>query len=372
MAVYLDYNATTPLRQQAADAMSAWMTGPGNPSSVHRFGRTARSALEGARAQVARAIGADPATLIFTSGATEANLMALTRCGRSRVLISALEHDSVRAAAPDAEIIPATPEGIIDLGALERLLTQGEGAETLVSVMMVNNELGTIQPVAEAVHIARQAGALIHCDAAQALGKIPVDMAALGVDLLTLSAHKCGGPAGVGAMIHHPACPPQPLIVGGGQERRLRAGTENLIGILGFGAAAEAAVVEIEQFQALSGWRDRIEAAVRAAGGEALATGGPRVANTTALVLPGMSAETQVIRLDIAGFAVSAGSACSSGKVQASPVVRALGRSEADAGSTIRVSLGWQTRETEVDGFIEAWTAMARRQKLLADALPLT
>lgn len=361
--VYLDYNATAPVRPEAARAAADALSACGNPSSVHGYGRAARKRVEDARERIAALVNAPPAEIIFTSGGTEANMLALRGAGRPRILVSAIEHDSVLAAAPQATPIPVTPDGVVDLAALEGLLDAGE-APALVSVMLANNETGVIQPVADAAALSHQRGALVHCDAVQAAGKIPVDFAALGVDLLSISGHKLGGPQGVGALVAAQAVDLASLMVGGGQERSRRAGTENVSGIAGFGAAAAAAARDLGSYGKLAGLRDRLEAQAKArvptvrVHGEAAA----RLPNTSCLGLDGVPSETQVMALDLAGVAISAGSACSSGKVRPSHVLRAMGADDAVAASAVRVSLGWGTAEADVDAFLDAWADLYARK----------
>lgn len=362
--VYLDHNASAPLKPAVKAAMLQAMEIVGNPSSVHAHGRAARRAVEEARAAVAALVGAKPAQILFTGSGTEANNLALRGFPGRRILVSAIEHDSVLAAVPDALRIPVTRDGAADLGALDRLLADGTGP-ALVSLMLANNETGVIQPVAEAARLAHARGALLHCDAVQAAGRLPVELGALGADLLTLSAHKLGGPSGVGALLVAEGLEPAALIRGGGQERRRRAGTENLLGIVGFGAAARAARDELPLAGDLAALRDRLEREALAAAPQARVMGSAlaRVANTSCLVLPGLSGETQVMALDLAGVAVSAGSACSSGKVKPSHVLSAMGEDASTASSAIRVSLGWDSDAAAVDRFLDAWTAMARRAR---------
>lgn len=359
---YLDHNATTRVRPVARDAVAAALAECGNPSSVHRAGRAARRLLAESRAAVARSIGLPAGgEIVFTSGGTEANALALSGLAR-RVLRSSIEHDSVRAAVPDAIVIPVRHDGAADIDALERLLA-ATPAPALVSVMAANNETGVKQPVAEIVRIAHAAGALVHCDAVQAIGKIPFDMAALGLDLATVSAHKLGGPQGVAALAVAPGVVLLPRLTGGGQEKGLRAGTENLPGIAGFAAAIVEAVAELDDFAALAILRDRMEAALLAAEARAVVAGhaAPRLANTSCIALPGLPAETQVMALDLAGIGVSAGSACSSGKVRPSHVLEAMGYPPEIARAAIRISLGRDTTAAEIDQFITAWTALAAR-----------
>ena len=364
---YLDWNATAPLRPEAAAAMSEALGRWGNPSSVHRRGRTARQIIERARETVAGLLGdVDPSGVIFVSGGTEANHLALLGAGRERVLVSAIEHDLVRHAVPAAETIPVGPDGVVALDALDRLL----GADlrlALVSVMYANNETGVIQPVAEIAAIARRHGALFHCDAVQAAGKVALEIGAIGADLVTLSAHKIGGPPGVGALVVTGGVDVAPLLRGGGQEHRRRAGTENLPGIVGFAAAAAAADVAV--YDTVAALRDglELEIAAIAPDAEVLGAAANRLPNTSAIAMPGVAAETQVVALDLDGVMVSAGAACSSGKVGPSHVLAAMRVDPEIAASTIRVSLGWNSSEAEIDHFLRAWTALYRRCRGLAE-----
>lgn len=343
--LYLDYNATTPLSEAARAAMMAAYDLTGNPSSVHRTGRAARYAVERARAEIAALIGLPGAgEVIFTSGGTEANHLALLGAGFARVLVSALEHESVLAACPSATLIPVDQNGRVDLAALDRLLA-ADPTPGLVSVMAANNETGVIQPMAEIAALAHRHGALVHCDAAQAMGKIPMNMAALGVDFMTLVAHKVGGPAGVGALAIGVSRAPLPQMRGGGQERGWRAGTENRAGIMGFAAALAGAVTDLGAFAGLAPVRDGLEAAVMAAvpAVQVMGYGAARVPNTSCLALPGVEAALQVMAFDLAGIGVSAGSACSSGKVRPSHVLAACGYGPAVSGAAIRISFGLAT-----------------------------
>jgi cysteine desulfurase len=372
---YLDWNATALLRPEARAAMLAAMDVFGNPSSIHAEGRAARGLIETARRQVAALVGAEPRNVTFTSGGTEANGLALQpaletggdKAARERLLISAVEHPSVRCGgsfpARAVAEVPVTADGIVDLGALERVLAAA--GRPLVSLMLANNETGVIQPVAAAAELVHRAGGLLHVDAIQAAGKIPCDINALGADFLVLSGHKLGAPKGVGALVRrsddlHVA---DPMIKGGGQERGLRGGTENVLGIVGFGAAAPAAAAGLEAERIrIAALRDRLEARLKAISADAVIFGAgvARLPNTTAFAVPGVKAETALIALDLDGVAVSSGSACSSGKVAASPVLAAMGVEPALARGAIRVSLGFSTADEEVDCFLDAWKKLVQ------------
>jgi cysteine desulfurase len=360
--IYLDYNATAPVRPDAARAAADAMAEVGNASSVHRFGRDARRRVEHAREQVAELVGARPPQVVFTAGGTEANNLAVQAHAGRQVLVSAVEHDSVLRTLPDAEVVPVDGEGRVDPDALRDMLAAGP-APALVSVMLANNETGVIQPVSEIAALCREHGVRVHCDAVQAAGKIPVDVGALGVDLLTLSAHKLGGPQGAGALVVTDDRPVLPHMRGGGQERGYRAGTENVPAIAGFGVAAAMALAERDHMRALGDWRDRLEREARASASDLVVHGGgaPRLPNTTCLGLPGVAAETQLMKLDLAGIAVSSGSACSSGKVHDSHVLTAMGAAE--PGTAIRVSMGWATRAAEIDRFLAVWSRLAAKRR---------
>ncbi|HKX10565.1 MAG TPA: cysteine desulfurase family protein, partial [Stellaceae bacterium] len=319
------------------------------------------------RAQVASLVGAAPSEVVFTSGGTEANHLALRGVTDRRILISAIEHDSVRAAAPEATVIPVTSEGVVDLRELEAMLA-ADARPALVSIMLANNETGAIQPIAEIAAIARAHGALLHCDAIQGAGKIPVTMRALGADLMSISAHKLGGPQGVGALVVREGVTLGALQRGGGQERGRRAGTENLPGIVGLGAAAEVAAREGLPSAAIAELRDAAQAALTSVAPEArvFAKDAPRLPNTLCIGMPGVAASTQVMALDLAGVMVSAGAACSSGKVRRSHVLAAMGATPEDAESAIRVSLGWSTTAADIERLIDAWTALYRRTRSAA------
>lgn len=358
---YLDANATERLRPEARRAVLAALDVTGNPSSVHAAGRAAHRLLEESRETIATAFGAKPADVVLLSGATEADALAVAALGAGRRLIlGATEHDAVRAAAPGATELPVDREGVADLDALRRLLAEGPPA--LVCLMAANNETGTLQPVAEAAQICHAAGARLHVDAVQVAGRVPLDFAALGATSMALSGHKLGGPAGAGALLLDPAVSPglPPLIRGGGQERGRRGGTPPLPAIAGFAAATRAALAELPVIGRLAALRDAAEAGAVEAGAVVLGAGVARIANTTCLALPGVAAQTQVIALDLAGVQVSAGAACSSGKVAESHVLRAMGAG-ALAGEAIRVSLPWDATEVDVAAFLRAWREMVRR-----------
>lgn len=357
---YLDHNATTPMKPAVCDLVQKIQSFPGNASSVHKAGRTARRLMEDSRQTLIEALNAGTRdVLVFTSGATEANNMLLAGSGMERVIVSAIEHPSVLHAS--AEKIPVLANGVIDLAALDNML-EGNTRQTLVSVMMVNNETGVIQPIEEVVAIAGKRGALVHTDAVQAFGRLPLDIQKLGVDFLTLSSHKIGGPQGAGCLVIANCAVVAPLFHGGNQEKNLRAGTENLAGIAGFAKAAE--IADINEYRKLGALRDRIETALSAtAPVRIFGKDAPRVANTTMFALPGAPSETQLIALDLAGICVSNGSACASGTVKASHVLKAMGVPESEAETSLRVSLGWNTTEKDVDYFIATWTEMQTRIK---------
>jgi cysteine desulfurase len=372
--IYLDHNATTPLRPEVRDAMVAALALEGNPSSVHAEGRAARAAIEAAREKVASLVGAKPDAVIFTSGGTEANALALASLASvqgARLYLTAIEHPSVLAGGrfPPTAIsqIPVTAEGVVDLEVLATELAKPhfQGTRVFVSVMAANNETGALQPVAEVAAIVHEAGGLFHSDAVQAAGKVPLDFAALGADLLTLSAHKLGGPTGVGALVLRQGIEIDPLLKGGGQERRRRAGTENVAGIVGFGVAAELAAAGLSKASEIAKLRDELEARELAIAPEAVVFSAsvPRLPNTSAIAVPGTKAETLVIGLDLAGIAVSSGSACSSGKVEASHVLRAMGVAPELTQGAIRVSLGPDSEGADVEKFIAAWSELITRLK---------
>ena len=379
--VYLDWNASAPLRAEARDVLAAALELTGNPSSVHGEGRAARGLVEQAREQVAALVGADPRNVIFTSGGTEANALALTpsievgsdRRLFDRLLVSAIEHPSVLAGgrfpAAAVERVQVDANGAIDLVALEQRLAElgAAGSRALVSVMAANNETGVIQPIAQVAEIAHRHGAVRHVDAVQAAGRMPLDINALGADLLTLSAHKIGGAKGAGALVKRDEALhfADPLIRGGGQERGARAGTENVAAIAAFGAAAAAVKAtlsaDIPQMAAL---RERLEGGIRALTPDAVIFGAAseRLPNTTLVVaMSGGKAETLVIGFDLEGIAVSSGSACSSGKVAPSHVLAAMRVPSELARGAIRISTGPATTEAEIGRFLEVWKKLVQR-----------
>ena len=365
--VYLDWNATTPLRSEARAAMVAAYDLVGNPSSVHAEGREARRLVEEARSTLASAVGALPRNVVFTSAGTEANALALSPGLRGpsggpveRLLVSAVEHASVLAGGrfPAAKVghIRVTRAGVVDRDHLKALLK--DGPPTLVSIMAANNETGALQPVAEAARIVHDAGGLLHVDAIQALGKIAFNINAVGADLATFSAHKIGGPKGIGALVvAEGVSGVEPLLRGGGQELNRRAGTENVAGIAGFGAAVRAALQALpEDAKQMATLRDRLENGIRAiAGATIFSDNTERLPNTILFTAPGLKAETAVIGFDLEGIAVSSGSACSSGKVQSSHVLSAMGFDPAVAQGAVRLSLGWSTEPDDINRALEAW-----------------
>lgn len=375
MRTYLDHNASSPVRDDVREVMAEALALPGNPSSVHAEGRRVRALIEEAREKVAALAGADPRRVIFTSGGTEANVTALSpgnvseeSPGNVVCFVGAHEHPSVlaggRFAAEKIQKVGVTRDGVIDLNDLERQVRvhRENGSDTpfMVSLMQANNETGAVQPVAEAAALVRENGGVLHCDAVQAAGKVPVDISALGAHMLSMSAHKIGGPQGVGALVlrEEMSSLRDVLITGGGQELRARSGTENLAGIVGFGRAAERAARDLSRVGEIAAMRDDIEQAIRAHAPEAIifADKVGRLPNTINFSVPGMKSETLVIALDLAGVAVSAGSSCSSGKVERSHVLDAMGVAEDVSAGAIRVSLGWNTTGDDATAFIAAWS----------------
>lgn len=361
--VYLDYNATAPVHPRVIEAVSACLAETGNPSSVHAAGRRARSLMETAREIVARTVNCLPRQVVWTSGGTEANALVLRGAPAAHVFVSSVEHDSVLANAPGATRLPVDANGVIDLDALSAQLAAVEGRK-LVSVMLANNETGVIQPIAGVAERCRAGGAWLHVDAVQALGRVPVDVQALGADFLTISAHKVGGMKGTGALIAaNDLVELTPLLRGGGQELGRRAGTENLPGIVSFGAALEALAALGDWQERVRQLRDRMEAALLAQGAIINGREAARIPTTSSVRMPGVPAETQVMAFDLAGIAVSAGSACSSGKVKTSHVLAAMGQDADAAGQSIRVSLGWGTTDHDIDQFLDVWQRLWSRRR---------
>ena len=357
---YLDYNATAPVRPEVADAIRASLGRVGNASSVHRAGRLARAALDEARDYIASLVNVPSGGIIFTSGGTEANNLALKGVGSHRLMISAIEHGSVLATAlvadPETLILPVDGNGLLDLTELEAALDR-ESKPALVSIMLANNETGVIEPVARAAEIAHRHDALVHCDAIQAVGKVPVDFQELGIDLMSLSAHKIGGPQGVGVLIVQDEISLAAQIIGGGQERGRRSGTENIPGIVGLGVAAQLALKNISDYARIETLRDQMEQRLLEIDRnvEVFSADVERLPNTSCLTMPGVPNEIQVMALDLAGIEVSAGAACSSGKVSPSHVLEAMGVPVESAETAIRVSLGEDTRQEDIDRLITAW-----------------
>lgn len=382
--LYLDWNATAPLHPAVREAMMRAMDIQGNPNSVHGEGRAARAAVEAARRQVASLTGAEPAHVVFTSGATEAANMVLTpefRMGRtpltvSHLYISAVEHPAVREggrfAGDRISEIPVTPDGTVDLAALEAMLSAHDKTVGLpmVAIMLANNETGILQPVGEAAKIVQAAGGLFVVDAVQAAGRVPLDINEIGADFLIVSSHKIGGPKGVGALVSRgEVLMPKPLIHGGGQEKGHRSGTENTLAIIGFGAAAAAALDQFDaRNAAIEVLRSRLEDGMRLAAPDVIihGEGGARVPNTCFFTLPGLKSETGQIAFDLEGVAISAGSACSSGKVGESHVLVAMG-CDPKLGA-LRISLGPTTTEADIDQAIAAFARIAGRRKLAGAA----
>ncbi len=366
---YLDHNATSPLRPEAREAMLAALDQGGNASSIHAEGRAARQVIEAAREQMAAALGCLPQMVTFTSGGTEANNIAIKGAPVARIIVSAVEHPAVMAAAEatgkPVQVVPVHANGVIDLDALQAALTDGEG-RALISVMLANNETGVLQPITEVSRVAAGHDALIHCDAVQALGKMPVRFAMLGADLVSFAAHKLGGPQGVGALLVRDGLALEALTHGGGQELRRRPGTENMAGIAGFGAAVAAAQNESH----IKDLRDAFEAELQGFAPKTVVFGSraQRLPNTCCFAIPGITAELALMSLDLDGVAVSSGSACSSGKVTGSHVLKAMGADDDLAACAMRVSLGWNTTQKDIEHAIDALRRIVDRHKNSAAA----
>ncbi|MFP4313648.1 MAG: cysteine desulfurase family protein [Alphaproteobacteria bacterium] len=387
---YLDYNASAPMRPQVITHMSDIMQAPHNASAVHQFGRDGKRLIDTARRQIASITGADENNVIFNSGATEGNNTVLKHfAAKGRVLVSDMDHPSVLDVIPEAEKIPSLKSGLVNLAALEEMLKDGK--TELVSVMLVNNETGIIQPIAEISKLAQRHGAFVHCDCTQALGRLALAINALGIHFMTCASHKIGGPQGVGALILGLCGETPVLLEGGGQEKRARSGTENVAGIAGFGLAAELAQKHMDDYQKLAQLRDYLENEMlkihqlssRAKSrdlrpesedsstslrygrnDEGLKFYGQdleRVPNTSMFSIPGTSSETMLMAFDLEGIALSNGSACSSGSVKASHVLKAMGASDEDASSALRVSLGWDSTQEDINAFLRAFEKIVNR-----------
>ena len=370
--VYLDYNASGLVRPEVQDVMARALADNGNPSAVHAAGRRARARIETARAQVAELVGADPAAVVFSSGGTESNAQAIVSAiaaGCERLIVSATEHPCVAEAATASgkpvKMLPVDARGVVDLNKLRQLL--GQPGRAVVAIHHANNESGVIQPIAEAARLVRSAGGWLHVDAIQSAGKIPVDIRVLKADSLTLSAHKLGGPQGVGALVMGEGREAVRILHGAGQERGLRAGTENVPGIAGFGASAVCAARDLPTAQAHAAWRDAAEAAVKAAGATIIGEGAERLPNTLFMAVPDWESPQQLITLDLMGLMVSAGSACSSGKTKPSRAIVATGRIDMATGG-IRISGGWGTVEDDWKRFAAAWVEAYAKQRARAAA----
>ena len=354
---YLDYNATAPLRPSVRDAMANALSTAANPSSIHREGVAARRVVTTARAKLAAVLNIPAHAVVFTSGGTEANNTVLGSFSDVAVFISAIEHDSVRNATVNPVILPVDTQGRLKLDVLEAQLAASTDARKLVSVMLANNETGVLQDIPAIAKICHAHGADLHTDATQAFGKLPLDMMTLGADYLTLCGHKVGAPVGVGAIVGLGLNRLQPLLRGGAQEQRLRAGTENVLAIAGLAALLDEYDACVRDYENTAIWQTQLEDALP----EAVVYSGdaPRLYNTLCLGMPGVAAETQLLAFDLDGIAVSAGSACSSGKVTASPVLTAMGAAE--PAQAIRVSTGWNTTENDITHFIKAWRRLYQR-----------
>lgn len=369
--IYLDYNASTPMRPESRkaflDTIDVHESVALNASSVHYFGREAAKIIESARHRVAALVNTPASQVIFNSGATESNNTVLRyfkdNYPDEAVLVSAIEHPSVLQAIKEPEILPVTSDGLIDLQKLEERLKKGPKV-SLVSIMLVNNETGSILNVSDTSQIIHNHGIFLHCDATQAAGKLPLDITSLGADFLSLSAHKIGGPQGVGALALGSCGTTPTLLHGGGQEKSARAGTQNTAGIAAFGGAALTAQTSLTTEQKrLSALRDSMEKKLMEATPSLIIHGlkTPRVSNTSFFSLPGTSSEAMMMALDLEGIAVSNGSACSSGRVKASHVLTAMGESAEISSSALRVSIGWATTQDEIDTFLNAWETLSRR-----------
>ncbi len=355
--IYLDHNASSPLCPQAKEKMLEALEVGANPSSVHKLGRLAHEKIDLARRTLASFVDSHSDDIIFTSGGTESNNMALQSPLWETVLISATEHESVYKALPNPQIISVLKNGLLDLGALERALQKVLNPEkTLLSIHWANNETGVIQPIEEIARLAQAYKVKLHVDAVQVLGKIPFSFKESGIHMLSLSAHKVGGPQGVGALVVNKTLSLTPLLKGGGQEKFRRAGTENVAGIVGFGEALTHVNFGLQD--KLKTWHSRLEKTLKKQGGEIFGETAPRLSNTTCVSMPSVPNHTQLINFDLAGIAVSAGAACSSGKITASRVIQQMGYSKEEAETSIRISSGWNTREEDLILCEQSWKAI--------------
>jgi cysteine desulfurase len=365
--VYLDYNASALVRPEVQDVMARALADNGNPSAVHAAGRRARARVETARAQVADLVGADPTAVVFSSGGTESNAQAILSAlaaGCERLIVGATEHPCVAEAAAASgrpiEVLPVDADGVVDLVWLKEALSRPGRA--VVAIHHANNESGVIQPIPEAARLVKAAGGWLHVDAIQSAGKIPVDMRTLDADTLTLSAHKLGGPQGVGALISREGTRVIRALHGAGQERGLRAGTENVPGIAGFGVAADCAARDLPLAAAHQAWRDAAQAQVKAAGATIIGEAAERLPNTLFMAVPDWDSPQQLISMDLMGVMVSAGSACSSGKTKASKAISAMGLHHLGTGG-VRVSGGWGTTQDDWSRFAEAWVSAYEKHR---------
>ncbi len=366
--IYLDYNATAPIRPQVVKAMAAAMERPLNPSSVHSFGRQAKYLIDDARQKILESVNAEGYNLVFTGSGTEANNLGVRGVeGVKGVFVSSVEHSSILNVIPSAIKILVDKNGIFDFHAFHEVHASHAPH---VSIQLANNETGIIQPIAEIARVVHEAGGMLHIDAVQGLGKIPLDVSILNVDMLTLSAHKIGGPQGVGALLFKPGIDIRPQILGGGQELGLRAGTQNVAGIVGFGVAVEAVSEMQNKFRHIKLLRDRMEAEIKSMSPESIIVGEgvERLPNTSCITMPNVKNETQLINFDIQNIAVSAGAACSSGKVAISHVLLAMGIEKTQAETAIRISLGTETTQSEIDRFISAWGELYKRTNATKEA----
>jgi cysteine desulfurase len=357
--IYLDYNATAPVRPSVIQAVTAAMRYAANPSSIHQAGEQARTVLEKTRQKIATFVAAQPHQVLFTSGASESNNWILKSFAHKPVLVSAIEHDSILKAHPNAIPIPVTHQGVVDIDVLQRLLHQERPA--LVSVMLANNETGIIQPLGMIAALAHEYGADVHTDAVQAFGKMPVSFQGLNVDHMTISTHKVGGVVGFGALITNAPETLKPLIEGGHQEKRFRAGTENIPAIAGVAALLDDLLDSHLDIVRLSKMRHRLEEGLIQQGGVIFGRHLDRICNTTLVAMPEVPSETQVLHFDLMGIAVSAGAACTSSRIESSHVLKAMGIDPRLSNNTIRFSLGFQTTDHHIDAALDAWTTLRHR-----------